>query len=135
MAHRLISWSFLSALVLVTGFAHAQQASSGVSDPTRPPAGVSGDSAVPEAGVALLQSILIPKKGKPIAVIGGQQVRLGEKYGESRLVRLTEREAVLEGPAGVERLMLTPGIEKTNITTKNVSQTAAVQRTQRGSKP
>jgi len=79
----------------------------------------------------VLQSVKIPKKGKPVAVIGGQQVRLGELYGDSRLIRLTEREAVLQGPAGTERLMLTPGIEKTNIITKS----PAAKRAQSGGKP
>ena len=79
----------------------------------------------------MLQSVKIPKKGKPLAVIGGQQVRLGEFYGDSRLIRLTEREAVLQGPAGTERLMLTPGIEKTNIITKS----PAAKRAQSGGKP
>lgn len=79
----------------------------------------------------VLQSVIIPKQGKSVAVIGGKQVRLGELYGESRLVRLSEKEAVLDGPAGIERLMLTPGIEKTNIITKS----PAARRAQRGGKP
>ena len=74
---------------------------------------------------------MIPKKGKPVAVIGGQQVKLGELYGDSRLTKLTEREAVLNGPAGVEHLMLTPGIEKTNIITKS----PVAKRVRSGSKP
>jgi len=69
--------------------------------------------------------VLIPKKGKPLAIISGQQVGLGERYGESRLVKLSEREAVLDGPSGVERLQLTPDVEKTNIAAKNVMKTPA----------
>lgn len=68
---------------------------------------------------------------KPLALIGGQEVKLGELYGDSRLIKLTEREAVLEGPSGVEHPMLTPGIEKTNITKKS----PAAKRAQSGSKP
>jgi len=103
-------------------------------DPTRPPASVSSPVPLSDAEAAtgpVLQSVKIPKKGKPVAVIGGQQVRLGELYGESRLIKLTEREAVLEGPAGVEHLMLTPGIEKINIITKS----PAAKRVRSGSKP
>ena len=117
MAHRLIRLGVLSSLLLATPLSRAQ---TGLADPTRPPATLVAPG--PEAGEVagpVLQSVKIPKKGKPLAVIGGQQVRLGELYGESRLIRLTEREAVLESPAGVERLMLTPGIEKTNIVTKS----------------
>lgn len=103
-----------------------------LSDPTRPP--VDFSSAETDAGGVtgpVLQSVVIPKKGKPIAVIGGQQVKLGELYGESRLIKLSEREAVLEGPGGIERLMLTPGIEKTNIKKKS----SAAKGAQGGGKP
>jgi len=121
--------TLLLALYTLTPGVRAQTA---LSDPTRPPLAFS--SPTPEAGPLagpVLQSVKIPKKGKPLAVIGGQQVRLGEFYGDSRLIRLTEREAVLQGPAGIERLMLTPGIEKTNIITKS----PAAKRAQSGSKP
>jgi len=103
-------------------------------DPTRPPASVSSPQSLTDAEAAtgpVLQSVKIPKKGKPVAVIGGQQVKLGELYGESRLIKLTEREAVLEGPTGVEHLMLTPGIEKIIIITKS----PAAKRVRSGSKP
>ncbi len=59
-----------------------------------------------------LTSVMVPKKGKPMAVIGGQLVPLGGMVGEARLVRLSETEAVLEGPEGTERLYLTPDVEK-----------------------
>ncbi len=120
---------FLLVLSVVMGGAQAQGA---LSDPTRPPAGLSAPTLDALAETEpVLQSVVIPKKGKPVAVIGGKQVRLGELYGESRLIKLTEKEAVLEGPAGIERLMLTPGIEKTNIITKS----PAAGRAQSGGKP
>ncbi len=86
-----------------------------MADPTRPPPGVETGVTEPESGGSLLQSVLIPKKGRPLAVIGGQAVPLGGKYGESTLVRVTERDVVLEGPEGAERLLLTPAAEKTMI--------------------
>lgn len=116
-------------LVAPIGSARAQAV---LSDPTRPPIGLT--TPVAGAGVEtgpVLQSAKIPKKGKPVAVIGGQQVKLGEMYGESRLIKLTEHEAVLEGPAGIEHLPLTPGIEKTNIVRKS----PAVRRARSGGKP
>ena len=70
-----------------------------------------------------------------MAVIGGQQIRLGEKYGESRLVRLSEREAVLEGPDGVERLQLTPGIEKVIVKKNRTEKTAAAGGVRREGNP
>ncbi len=110
----------------------AARAQGVLSDPTRPPAGMSAPE-IDTAGETgpVLQSVMIPKTGKSVAVIGGKQVRLGELYGESRLIKLSEKEAVLDGPAGIERLMLTPGIEKTNIITKS----PAARRAQRGGKP
>lgn len=107
-------------------------AQSNLADPTRPPAGsVQAAESAGEVAGPLLQSVMIPKKGKPTALIGGQQVVLGGKYGDSRLVSLTEREAVLEGPSGTEHLYLTPGIEKTNI----VAKTPAAKHGQSKGKP
>jgi len=109
----------ISALLLAAATVHAQVE---LADPTRPPAGLVAEVTSSEAATGpVLQSVLIPRKGRAVAVIGGQQVYLGEMYGESRLIKLTEREAVLEGPSGVERLMLTPGIEKTNIVMKKTN--------------
>lgn len=97
-------------------------AQSTMADPTRPPPAFAAPAqdATATSG-PVLQSVIMPGRGKPLAVIDGQQVRLGQRYGDSRLVRLTEREAVLEGPDGVVLLMLTPGVEKTNIATKTVA--------------
>jgi len=114
-----------------TAFAQADLA-----DPTRPPAGLVAEATSSEAVTGpVLQSVLIPRKGRAMAVIGGQPVRLGEMYGESRLIKLTEREAVLEGPSGVERLLLTPGIEKTNIAMKKTNKSPVLRRTQSEGNP
>lgn len=129
MVDRLMRIAAVLALCCCVAPALAQNS---LADPTRPPAGSSlALEGAGEAVGAVLQSVMIPKKGKPRALIGGQQVVLGGMYGESRLVSLTEREAVLEGPAGTEHLYLTPGIEKTNI----VAKTAAARRAQSKGKP
>ena len=133
MAHRLkrLVASPLLLLVGATAFAQADLA-----DPTRPPAGLVAEATSSEAVTGpVLQSVLIPRKGRAMAVIGGQPVRLGEMYGESRLIKLSEREAVLEGPGGVERLMLTPGVEKTNIVMKKLNRSPAPRRAQSEGKP
>ena len=95
-------------------------------DPTRPPAGVfesadAGELAGEKAGGRVLQSVLIPRHGKPLAVIDGQTVRLGQRFGEARLIRVSEHEAVLDGSQGIERLQLTPGVGKANIRPANVT--------------
>ena len=133
MAHRLANLAFVLLLLIAPAMVIAQ---SELADPTRPPAELLTDEAVPGDGAGpVLQSVLIPKKGRAVAVIGGEQVRLGEMYGDSRLIKLTEREAVLEGPSGVERLMLTPGIEKTNIVMKKANKSSAPRRAQSEGRP
>jgi MSHA biogenesis protein MshK len=50
-------------------------------------------------------------------VIGGKTVALGGQVGAATLVRLNEREAVLQGADGVTHLYLTPDVEKQMIET------------------
>lgn len=135
MAGRLNSGKIWLVLAAGAAVATPALAQSLLPDPTRPPAGFvqEGDLSATVFTGPVLESVMIPNKGKPLAVISGRSVRLGESYGESRLIRLNEREAVLEGPAGIERLPLTPGIEKTNIVTKHKAQTSPGTRS--GSKP
>lgn len=114
----------------------ASVSSQTLADPTQPPGGyVASDNDVPTVTVGpALDSVLVPKNGAPLAIISGKTVRVGESYGENRLIRVTEREAVLEGPAGIERLLLTPGIEKIGIEpTKH--ETKASKAVPSGSKP
>ena len=88
-------------------------AQTALADPTRPPGVSAAVEAVGEAaGRPVLQSVLLPKKGAAVAIINGRQIRLGESFGDSRLVAVSEREAVLSGPSGVERLSLTPSVDK-----------------------
>lgn len=91
------------------------QGGGSLSDPTRPPMltiePVTGgsESTPPPSG---LQTIILGKGHKPIAVINGVTVALGDKVGDATLVKLNESEAVLQGPAGREVLRLLPGIGK-----------------------
>jgi len=109
--------TILLALVLLAPAAHSQTA-----DPTRPPAawlnagGVTAPAADSAAGFRL-QSVLLPQGGRPVAVIGGKTVALGGSVGGATLIRLNEREAVLQGADGVTRLYLTPDVEKQMIVT------------------
>ncbi|TCV84774.1 hypothetical protein [Sulfurirhabdus autotrophica] len=83
-------------------------------DPTRPPASlgiVESGAVASEAQGPVLQSVLI-SKGRKMAVISGQSVKLGEKFGDARLVRITESEVVLKSGKDVQTLKLLPEIEK-----------------------
>lgn len=91
-----------------------------LADPTQPPAAHMGDGADPGRR---LTSILLPKQGRPAAVIDGRVVPLGGTVGDARLTRVTEGEVVLDGPDGRERLYLTPDVSK-----KTTANQAAVRR-------
>lgn len=99
------------ALAMPAAGALAQEA---LPDPTRPPAGwASGQAAAPVGeGGAMLQSVILPKRGRPSAVINGERVQLGGKYGEARVVKISEAEVVLRGPAGEQILKMVPEVEK-----------------------
>ena len=75
-------------LMSVAGLSHAS------SDPTQPPAvwGVgSSDAPAAEEGNALrLQSVMLPQRGRGVAVIGGVTVSLGGRLGEARHARFAQ---------------------------------------------
>ncbi len=88
-----------------------------IDDPTMPPAAAvasplvgGGVTEKAEAAAAVLESVLIPLMGRPLAVISGKPVLLGEKFGEDKLVKVTEKEVVLRGQGGETRLSLNPAV-------------------------
>ncbi len=84
----------------------------GLADPTRPPASLAtaADSAVATGGPVLQSVMLSP--GRKVAMISGQVVALGGRYGTARLVRLTDSEAVLRDGTETIVLSLYPQVEK-----------------------
>ena len=91
------------------------QSDAALADPTRPPLSASepaATGAVNPVASGGLQTIIVGRGRKPMAVINGIMVGLGDKIGEATLVRLSESEAVLVGPAGREVLQLLPGVAK-----------------------
>jgi MSHA biogenesis protein MshK len=101
-----------AALALVLTLAGATAVAQGVSDPTRPPQAVESPGDAPGSG---LQSVLISETRKA-AVIGGQLVELGQKYGDATLVRVTEGEVTLAKGREMRVLHLFPGIDKRMLT-------------------
>lgn len=59
----------------------------------------------------VLQSVLLSATRKA-AIISGQTVMLGEKFGTARLVKLTPSEAVLRTGDSLQVLKLFPDVEK-----------------------
>ena len=86
-------------------------------DPTRPPASVrqagpTGAPAVAAVPVLVLQSVLIGEGRKPVAIINGRVVELGDSFDGLKLVRVSDTGALLAGPGGATTLALTPASEK-----------------------
>ncbi len=82
-----------------------------LTDPTRPPAGVV-PAAPGEPGAAanpLLQSVKISGSEKS-AIIGGETVKLGGKYGDARVIKITESAVVLRSANGTETLRMYPDV-------------------------
>jgi MSHA biogenesis protein MshK len=80
-------------------------------DPMRPPDFAPADAAPGVSAGSRLESVLIAPDRR-VAVIGGQQVRLGEKFGDGRVVRITESEVVIRTAEGTQTLKLFPEVEK-----------------------
>jgi MSHA biogenesis protein MshK len=82
-------------------------------DPTRPPV-LPGANAEPPAGGPVgpeLQSVLISPTRR-VAIINGQSVKLGGKFGESQVVKISEGEVVLRTGQDVQVLKLFPDVQK-----------------------
>ena len=98
---------FAGALLPALAPAGAQE----LVDPTRPPnasAALPGESA---SGGTQLQSVLI-SPGRRLAIINGKSVALGDAVGESKVVKITETEVVLQKGTETEVLKMYPGIDK-----------------------
>jgi MSHA biogenesis protein MshK len=81
-------------------------------DPTRPPDAAPGGPAPSGSSRGpRLESVLIAPDRR-IAVISGQQVRLGGTYGAGHVVRITESEVLIRNPGGMQTLKLFPEAEK-----------------------
>jgi hypothetical protein len=121
------------AALLASALPVAAMAQLPLPDPTRPPPGFVDElppvgtggapqvspevsaraaKAAADAPASGLQSVLIPRQGKPVAIIDGKYVPLGERYGDWELVAVAESHVVLG--KGKERrvLRLTPAAEK-----------------------
>ena len=81
-----------------------------LNDPTRPPAGISAnDTSDGAAAGPVLQSVMITPTART-AIIGGETVKLGGKYGDARVIKITESEVVLRSANGTETLRMYPDV-------------------------
>ncbi len=103
--------ALLAATLLVPAAASAQKLTV---DPMRPPAGIGagGADAERDAGGGIrLQTVMISPTQRA-AVISGVMVKLGEKFGEAVLVRVSENEVVLKSGSAQQVLKIHPDVEK-----------------------
>jgi MSHA biogenesis protein MshK len=98
-----------------------------------PPPGAPGEATAMAASGLVLQSVLVADDRR-VAVIGGRTVRVGERVGTWRLVRVGDAEATLRGPEGTKVLKLWNGVSKVPATgTVAVSTAPAVTAVPAGS--
>jgi MSHA biogenesis protein MshK len=106
-AFPLAPWALLLAGAVWAAGPEADQA---LPDPTRP--ADAREAMAPGAPSGpVLQSVLI-SPGRRVAVIDGQTVPLGGKFGAATLVAVTETGVVLREGKETRRLRLFPGAEK-----------------------
>jgi MSHA biogenesis protein MshK len=100
--------------ILIAGFAASAAGirAQSMNDPMRPPttlySNTPGETNVSAGPV--LQSVKISPTERS-AVIGGERVTVGGKYGDARVVRITDNEVVLRSAGGTETLKMYPGVE------------------------
>lgn len=102
--------AFLASSLACTPLVAAEE----LADPTRPPASVmAGNNVVSQQTTAgpVLQSVLISPRRKE-AIISGQTVKLGDSFGEAKVVRITENEVILRTGKELQTLKAFPGIGK-----------------------
>jgi MSHA biogenesis protein MshK len=82
-------------------------------DPTLPPAVLAAPDASGSAAAGpVLQSVMMGT-GRKAAMISGQMVAVGEKFGDATLLRVTETSAVLRNPdMSLQTLQMHPAVEK-----------------------
>lgn len=82
-------------------------------DPTRPPdAMTAGDDSLAIAPSGpVLQSVLISPR-RVEAIISGRTVKVGDKVGDAKVIRIKENEVTLRSGNDVQVLRLFPTIEK-----------------------
>lgn len=107
MADRL---TFIAAFVLLPLSAVAEE----LPDPTRPPSSIvapaGAGAATGTSPSPALQSIII-SKSRRAAIIDGETVELGGKYGDAKLIEVNEGGIVLRGAQGRQVMTLFPGVE------------------------
>lgn len=94
-------------------------------DPTRPPASLAAPVAAPAGEAAAkqpagLQSIII-SKNRRAAIIGGETVELGGKYGDAKLIEVNEGNVVLHSAQGRQVMTLFPDVKRSVVDSDKIT--------------
>jgi len=81
-------------------------------DPTRPALATEPGAAAPGAATAPRLLMIKISATRRSAIIDGQEVTIGSRVGDMRVVKITEGEVVLRGKDGAETLQLFSGAMK-----------------------
>lgn len=103
--------AFMLGFAVSIGAITASSADDTFRDPTRPPSILFAPVGAAETGGPVLQSVRI-SPGQRSAIISGEQVRLGDKFGGARVIKINETEVVLKSRDGLQTLKLFPDAEK-----------------------
>lgn len=119
MAASLIRIALLGSSAIVATLAQAEP----LPDPTRPaidltPSGAVSADAKPVVSSEGLRTILISPDRRS-AIINGQQIPLGGKFGEERLMAVCEDRVVLQGTDGRREVSLYPEVAITGLAKRN----------------
>jgi MSHA biogenesis protein MshK len=102
----LITATLLSLLVI--GYVQAEQ----LRDPTRPADMLGrGQAVVVSAPGPVLQSVLISPQRR-IAIISGKTLKVGDQFGDSHVVSISDTEVVLQNGKAQQTLKLFPDVQK-----------------------
>ena len=102
---------FFLALAITASLWRTDAAAQVLNDPTRPPAGLAPADAAATGALATprLQSVMITPSER-FAIIGGERIKLGGKYGEAEVIGITETEVTLRSASGTETLRMYPEV-------------------------
>lgn len=114
-----------TALLLVAAATEAD----GLPDPLRPPTSMlapatAADPAAAPGADLVLQSIVLADDRR-VALVNGRPLRVGDRLGPWRLVRVGDADATLRGPDGERVLTLWTGIDKTPVAVAHAAPTAS----------
>lgn len=107
MAQRL-TLVFAAVLMVAWGLAKADA----LPDPTRPAIGAEPGAAGAEAPSGPRLQMIKISPSRRSAIIDGQEVTVGSRVGDMRVVKISEGEVVLRGKAGTETLKLFTDVDK-----------------------